>query len=277
MLSLRLSMIGVVCVDLLLADDAVGRTPRHTRAEVSLFLGADPHVPLAVVTRGRVRYAVTAEARGRSCGDPARWARVGSRWHTLDEWGQIVGTKVVAAREDPPYDVTACRELTLAPHDARDSARVFVSIDSVWVVPPSAAWSPSAPLRASFDGVVAKEIPDTTIAPSNVPSQCASIVGRTRYFDAAGSHYAVGTTNAGYVIARQDRAAWTVVHLQRSRPSKSDTVCYRPLSIFDMNGDGSPEVVLRMSEGSSWGDFVLSLDSNGRWVEVAASPGGSTA
>lgn len=227
---------------------------------------------------GAVHDAVAPNLRGRSCGDPRRWARVGSRWHALDAWGQVVATKVVSAREDPPYDVTGCREVTLSPGDARDAARVFVSVDSAWSARPPAAWSPSAGERASFDALVAHEISDARVPAANVPAQCASVTERTRYVEAAGRRFAVGTTNAGYLVARQDPdRPWSIVAIDRSRVSTFDTVCYRALSVFDMNGDAVPEIVLRMSEGTSWGDFVLSLEADGRWRQVALSPGGSTA
>ena len=97
-----------------------------------------------------------------------------------------------------------------------------------------------------------------------------------RYFEASGRRYAVGTTNAGFVVARLD-GSWSIAAVERSHVSRFDTVCYRPLSVFDMNGDGVPEIVLRSSEGTSWDERVMTLSADGRWRAVAESPGGSTA
>ena len=57
----------------------------------SFFLGADPHVPLAVVAGGRITSAVARAARGTSCGSRTRWAQLGSKWLALDGWGQAMG------------------------------------------------------------------------------------------------------------------------------------------------------------------------------------------
>jgi hypothetical protein len=50
--------------------------------------------------------------------------------------------------------------------------------------------------------------------------------------------------------------------------------CFRPLAVFDMTGDGVPEIVLR---ASGWNDVVLQREPDDTWSIVASSPGGSTA
>lgn len=91
----------------------------------------------------------------------------------------------------------------------------------------------------------------------------------------------MGTSNVGYVIARVDpsaRTGWSVVASERTGDKGPfSSLCYRPISIFDMNGDGLPEVILRWSEGPAWSDIILGLGEKGRFELIASSPGGSTA
>jgi hypothetical protein len=50
---------------------------------------------------------------------------------------------------------------------------------------------------------------------------------------------------------------------------------YVPVAVFDMNGDGIPEIVYRTSDGPTFADAVMSLDPRTmRWGDVAESPGG---
>lgn len=253
--------------------------PHRTAHEASWFLAGNPHVPLAVVRDGRVREAVAPAARGRSCGSPARWARVGSQWHELDTWGQIVATRRVSAKD--AYDVTGCSELALAPKAVGDASRVLVSVDSRWRPSPPARWSPEPAVRASFEALAARLTP-SAMAASEVPSQCASITEQFLYFEAPASsgapaRWAVAATNGGYLVASLGAQGWSPSRVQKQLGKPTFLTCHRPLAVFDMNGDGRPEIVLRFSEGTSWGDFVLTLDASGRWEEVATSPGGSTA
>ena len=87
----------------------------------------------------------------------------------------------------------------------------------------------------------------------------------------------LGTSNGGYVIGTLRDGRWSLVNGKRSKVTKFSSVCYRPVAIFDMNGDGAPEIILRQSEGEWWGDVILGLDPQGTWRIVAESPGGSTA
>src|SRR4029077_7455205 len=88
--------------------------PRETGK--SFFLSSSTrwsmgHVPLAIVRQGEVVDAVPRRAsqsarRPRDCGPRQRWAAIGSRWHALDEWGQVVSTRTVSHRDI--YDETGC-------------------------------------------------------------------------------------------------------------------------------------------------------------------------
>jgi len=259
----------------LCAADADARTTRRR----AYFLAADPHVPLVVVRDGRVRQAVPDAARGHACGSPRRWATVGSRWHALDAWGQITATRTVAAKDD--YDVTGCAELALSPKRKDDLVSILVSADSDWSPAPSVQWAAGPAARASFEALFARLMPGR-MAAKELPPQCAAIADRFRYFDVPGSgagagHWAVGASDGGYVVASFARGAWSVSLSERQRGKGLFATCHRPVAVFDMNGDGRPEIVLRYAEPTSWSDFVLELGPAGRWREVATSPGGSTA
>jgi hypothetical protein len=85
------------------------------------------------------------------------------------------------------------------------------------------------------------------------------------------THLAVFGGAGGYLIARPG-ARWQSVTEEHSMPG-----CFRPVAVFDMNGDGVPEIVMRFSGGDGWNEFVLSADASGAWRVVASSNGGSTA
>jgi hypothetical protein len=246
-------------------------------APSSFFLAANPHVPLAVVVDGHVRDAVPAASRGQSCGDRQRWARMGSKWNALDAWGQVVGTFSVSAKD--PYDVTGCTELDFSPPSPQTKSHVLVSVDSAWRAPASAEWKPVAGDVHAFDALVAKTIPDHAVPSTDVPSECKSISEHRRFFDVPGQgRFAVGTSNVGYVFARLDSRGWSIVASERTGTNRRfSALCHRPVSIFDMNGDGRPEVILRWSEGTSWSDEVFGIGDDGRPRLLAVSPGGSTA
>ena len=239
----------------------------------SWFYGADPHVPLATVRNGKIHQAVPTADRGLRCGDTRRWAAVGSKWHALDAWGQILATTTVSSLD--PYDVTACAEVSFAPHTriTHDDRRVFVSADSAWKPAPSVEWHPTATERASFEALVATALP----ARERVTSHCSSLATTTAYFD---GRWAVAAKQGGWVVASRapGRRPWKTVSIHREKVTRAfGGMCFRPVAIFDMDGDGVPEIILRSSEGASWGDEILKRGRDGLWRSVASSPGGATA
>lgn len=273
----------------------------HVAAPTAYFLSANPHVPLAVVENGSVLPAVTdQDKRKQRCGSKDRWAKVGSRWNALDTWGQIIGTVAVAKRDD--YDVTGCSELSFAPDPesakpasskrartaseiksvADDKTHLLVSADSAWQPRPSVRWTPAAEQRAAFMKLLDEHAPAPEVAIPNriVPEQCKAIREHVLFFDAPGrGRYAVGGTNAGYLIAHLGTGGWEIVEAQQASVLiGTATECYRPVAVFDMNGDAVPEIVLRRSSGDGWSEVVLELNPKGDTVlKVAQSPGGGTA
>ncbi|HEY1960424.1 MAG TPA: hypothetical protein VGH28_32660 [Polyangiaceae bacterium] len=270
----RAALVGFAT--LLLAGTASAR-PHHRRARAhrapsaSYFLAGDPHVPLAVVRGGRIG---DREIATRRCGSSARWKTIGSRWTALDAWGQPIGTFTATAKDD--YDVTGCAELAMAPSLANDLTHVLVSVDSAWRPSASAAWTPPAPKRATLAWIARSTIDDTGV--TYVWEQCKSISERTRFFHVPGrGDWAVATSNAGWLVARDDARGWNVRSHDRVKPTRFASRCFRPVAIFDMNGDGVPEIVMRASGGDGWNDFVLALGPDDQWRVVSSSNGGSTA
>jgi hypothetical protein len=259
---------------LLLSTSGEAHPQKIARADpTSFFLSGDPHVPLAVVVGGHVKEAVSPRVPRNSCGAKDRWRKVGSQWNALDKWGQIVATRTVKAKND--YDVTGCAELTFG--DKRDTD-LYVSADSAYRAPPAARWVPSAAELKAFEALLVASHPDGHMPAEHVPQRCTAAPDRVMTFDVPGrGHHAVGGTNSGYLIARLDARGWSTVKSQRSPVKPPWTVCYRPIAVFDMNGDGLPEIVLRSSDGPSWGEDVLGFDANGGVIDIASSPGGSMA
>jgi hypothetical protein len=238
------------------------------------------HVPLAVVRGADVLDAVPRRRPGgrqRDCGARTRWAAVGSRWRALDEWGQVVATRAVSRRSI--YDVTTCAEVTLSQENMSSRQALYVSEDSAWRASPSPAWTPPAPVQASFEALARATIDDGNAGRRAVQRECAGMSRAVAFFtNAAGKHYGVATSNVGFLVATLDGQSWTpVISKADLRKRAPYYTCYRPVSIFDMNADGNPEVVLFQSMGESWGDLVLGMGSDGSWRIVAISPGSGIA
>ena len=251
----------------------------HTRARArhavrSYFLAGDPHVPLAVVRGARIG---DGSFSGKHCGARHRWKTLGSRWRALDAWGQPIGVYTATSKDD--YDATGCAELSFSPALRDDLSHVLVSVDSAWRAPASAAWAAPPSKRATLAALAAARIADGQVPKNLVWSQCSSIPERARFFHVPGrGDWAIATSNTGWLVARDDAHGWSVRSIDRPAtnphyPSK----CFRPVAVFDMNGDGVPEIVLRFSGGDGWQDMVMSLGADDRWSIVSVSPGGSTA
>ena len=249
---------------------ASARRPPIEHAPSSYFLAANPHVPLAVVREGVVRSAVSPADRGKVCGSRQRWAAEGSTWYALDGWGQRAGIATVEVVED--FDVTACGEVYFAPKfDRNTNTTVFVSTDSAYVPAASVEWKPQPSTRSTFQALLSK-----LAGPRRkLPYVCSEVATSTRYFDYAGGKLAVGGVDGGLLIASFDGTAWTP---ERSETTSPLPTCFRPVAVFDLNGDARPEIVLRevFGDGESWRDVVLARDGAGHWSRAAVSPGGAT-
>jgi hypothetical protein len=230
-------------------------------------------VPLAVVDRGRVTAVPTS--RHEKCGARTPWRVAGSRWNAIDTWGQFAGTYRVSAKDD--YEVTGCAELTFAPSLAHDGRFLFVSAGSAFRPAPSVEWRMSAAETTSLHAFTQSKFPARGKATSTF-EQCAELATDTLAFrmPASGARLAVFGGLGGFVVARAG-ATWQSVTEEHLASALPETRCFRPVAVFDMNGDGTPEIVMRFSGGDGWNEFVLSADASGAWHVVATSNGGSTA
>jgi hypothetical protein len=285
--------------------------PSHAkprREHGTRWYGADPHVPLAVVTAGSARRIETVghagamsaaankahwAAREKAC---SSWARVGSTWNAVDRWGQVVGTRKMKAREF--YAPTGCFEATFPDDPATWSSpfapgRIVLYASTDWRPQASAEWTPSSAIRGEH-AVFVEQLTKAVVTPtSHCKPNATPIARRTMFFSVpvagdAGNQvavrqrtFAVSGGCALIVAERTGNNAWHATYVDANmanQPSSNDHA-YLPFAVFDMNDDGWPEVFCHESEGGGefYGDTVISRDGSGAWRLVARSPGGSTA
>lgn len=255
------------------------------KAKSSYWLAADPHVPLAAVEGKHIR---SVGKRGKDCGSASRWAKPKSRWHAVDTWGKITGTYEVRGAET--FDVTSCRELAFIGVKGQPGSGLFVSEDSAYKPGDSAAYTPSAAEKKRFERFLnnvesafvdhkplGKYLPwgkRTVFFEVSLPKD-PSWEGRV---DGAGKpivrpkHWAVSGGAALTVAYLGQHGQW---HAAMVKPPLGLADSYVPVAVFDMNGDGIPEIVYRSSDGPSFAEAVMSLDPRTmKWEDAAESPGG---
>ena len=69
---------------------------------------------------------------------------------------------------------------------------------------------------------------------------------------------------------------WVLTHMENDLTDfeYSPILAYRPVAVFDMDGDGVPEVIYQWTEGSGCAQVVLQRRSaHGAWCAVAESRG----
>lgn len=281
------------------------------REHATRWYGADPHVPLAVVTTGGGGSARRIEtvghvgemnaaasrahwaARKRAC---STWARVGSTWSAVDRWGQVVGARTMTAREF--YRPTDCFEATFPDDPAKWSSpftpgRIVLYASTNFRPRPSVEWTPSGAIRDEHAAFVAR-LTKAIVAPASACRRDAiPMARRTMFFRVADAGdpvnqravrertFAVSGGCALIVAERTGKGEWHARYADATMANQhsSNNHAYLPFAVFDMNDDGWPEVFCHESEGGGefYGDTVLSRDQNGGWRLAARSPGGSTA
>lgn len=256
------------------------------RPHASFWLAADPHVPLAVVEGKAIR---SVGKRGKECGASARWATPHSLWHAVDAWGQTAGFFELASSET--FDLTACSEVSFTSRAGKPGAGLFVSQDSGYTPGESARYTPSAPEKKRFERFLGAM--ESTWVNQKPLGKAVPWAKRTMFFQFAppkDPSFEGRVDGAGNPLSRPRH--WvvvggpilTVAYLGEKGHWKAATVkaplgladSYTPVAVFDMNGDGIPEIVVRSSDGPTYADRVLALDpATMSWEEAAESPGGA--
>jgi hypothetical protein len=227
--------------------------------------------------------------RGKECGDAHRWAHPKSAWKAVDAWGQLTGTGELVHSE--VYDVTNCREAELKIATGKPGVGLYVSEDSAYHPGPSAMHVPSFSEKRHFEhflGLVDSAWLNGRPSGKTVPSAKRSMFFQftppkqavlPNAVDAAGKavevprHWAVAGGPTLVVAYLGANGHWKVATVKRAL-GVADS--YTPKAIFDMNGDGVPEIVYQSSDGSNFADNVLQFNPQGfAWEDVAESPGGA--
>ncbi len=256
------------------------------RPRASFWLAADPHVPLATVEGKAIR---SVGKRGKDCGAESRWATPHSLWHAVDAWGQTAGFFELSSSE--PFDVTTCNEVSFTTRAGKPGAGLFVSQDSGYTPGESARYTPTTPEKKRFERFLGTmESTWVNQKPLGKPVPWGK---RTMFFQFAAPRdpsFEGRVDGAGKPLERPRR--WvvsggpilTVAYLGEKGNWKAASVkaplgladSYTPVAVFDMNGDGIPEIVIRASDGPTYADRVLALDpATMTWAEAAESPGGA--
>ena len=245
----------------------------------SYWLASRPHVPLATIDGEVIR---PIGKRGESCGAASRWAKPKSRWKAVDAWGQVTGAFTI--EESELYEVTQCHEVSFKGRAHGAPASLFVSEDSAWRPVPSVEWKPGGGDLKHYEQFLG-ELEETWVNEKPAEKQ-APLAKRTLFFKMPGAdpsssekrstQWAVTGGRLLVVAYLGERGKWKASEVKAplGRPDS-----YQPIAVFDMNGDGLPEIVYSDSDGPSYGDSVLSVQfgpGSAIWKDAAASPGGAT-
>jgi hypothetical protein len=271
------------------AGDTALAAPKPEGPTVSYWLAADPHVPLAVV-EGKAMHGIGK--RGKSCGGPL-WTEPNKAWRAVDAWGRFAGDFVVKGSERD--DSTTCREVSFLPasDDTKTPAPgLLVSAHSGYQPPKETArYAPSVAEKKRFERFLGamesafvdhrplgKVVPwgKRTMFFQVTPPKDASWDGRV---DGAGkpierpTRWAVSGGPILVVSYLGEHGQWRAATV---KPPLGLTDSYLPVAVFDMNGDGIPEIVYQASDGPSFADTVMALDAaKMAWEDAVESPGGS--
>lgn len=244
-----------------LAQAAQADSNHRTR---SRWYASEPHVPLVAI--GDAIMAPTSA----TC---SAWSTVGARWFGVDAWGQHVGARVLSRRKRNTD--SGCFEVEFAAPGARvaakkDNAVLFVSGD--WRPSPSVRWVPSADERVAHARFIATLAPLFGVRDDDA---MPPLRDRTMFFrltDQQGAHELAVSGGKILVVAERDGdGRWIARYVENlfTQFSPREVVTYEPIAVFDMNGDGRPEIVFHQIE-QRWfwyGDVVLIHAAGSRWEQ----------
>jgi len=262
-------------------------SPAPRPARPSYWLAADPHVPLAVVDGREIR---GVGKKGKDCGTANRWARPKSHWRAVAADGSLAGVFEVKGAE--LYDLTRCREVAFTRSSGDAGSGLFVSADSGYKPPEKGAMvKPSAAEKKRFERFL--NAVEATWVDHKPLGKYVPWGQRTMFFEVSlpkDPRWEGRVDGAGKPVERPRRwavsggAVLTVAYLGQHGQWHAATIkrplgladSYVPVAVFDMNGDGVPEIVYRAHDGASFADAVMTLDPGTmRWDDAAESVGSS--
>jgi len=216
-------------------------------------------------------------------------SKKGTKLTAVDAYGQSSGTFSIEGGEG--YDVTQCYELSLKTIKGTAGAGIYVDEASGFKSPKSLEWTPSDKERAALGKLVADL--ERVFVSSEKGFMCTAadktplpIAQRSLYFAWKPKFHettvkqAVVGGNVLVVASLEDDGKWVVRHLDYDFASACLPKAYRPLAVFDMNGDGTPEIVFHEDFADSWSDEIIAPEDpgyDGRFRSVASGVHGSTA
>ena len=238
------------------------------RAGELRFVDSNPHVAFFArdPDRGLVQPA-------NACLD---WGVIGSRWWSLDAWGQVVGE--FELRGGDGYPVTNCYELDFQAIAGELGTGLLVT--GPYRAPEPARWQPDANQLArlearvaSLDAVFAAADPARPLAERTLAYRRGGM-----WTDDGGSAswIAVGGRWLG-LFSWESSGDWQLRYLDASLATDEflPPDAQQPLAAFDLDGDADPELIVHQDQGPSWNDVLLRPDWS-RAELVFESPGGAT-
>ena len=230
--------------------------PRPAKDGLTRWLGS-LDVPLLAAGHGKI------EAPGEdAC---TRWAPRLTRWRAVDAWGQIVGSASIKEAGKVDRALDACHYPV---HQKIDGAEgvLLSSAEGPWQPGPSAEWKPSAAERERLQRFVGATASVLGVPPNDSKNTQFfalqnDILGEQQRFAVVGGR-ALLVARLGkdgrWTLTWSD-AQYTRLHM-RVAGSDSGLNAYAPLAIFDMDGEGAPEVIYRWDSGADFGLGVLKFD-----------------
>jgi hypothetical protein len=261
-------------------------TPAPKPAKASYWLAADPHVPLAVVDNRQIQ---GVGKKGKDCGSASRWAKPKSQWRAVEADGSLAGLFEVKGAE--LFDVTQCREVAFGKVSGEAGSGLFVSADSGYKPEKSVMIKPSPAEKKKFERFL--NAVEATWVDHKPLGKYVPWGQRTMFFEVSlpkDARWEGRVDGAGKPIERPKRWAvsggpvLTIAYLGQHGTWHAATIkqplgladSYVPVAVFDMNGDGVPEIVYRSNDGASFADAVMTLDpATMRWDDAAESVGSS--
>ncbi len=200
-------------------------------------------------------------------------------WRVVDAWGQVTGS--VTLRSSHLNQRTSCHEVSFEGEEGDEPYVLLVSEDSSWKPSATLAWAPTKEERKHFYALTATL--EKLWVHGKLRGEVPPLSQRVLFFQAPAPKWANENHPTRWAVVGgpilvvaylDEHDHWKVANVQNSH-GMADS--YQPIAVFDMNGDGIPEIIYHTSDGPLWDDRVMSLwPGNLSWTDIAVSLGGGT-